>query len=171
MERNTKILVGLGVLGIVGYFIWKNKNKSEAPIVLEESIILEEPKLIDTPKEDTSKQPSVIEWKETQSAGASFMETNLQILVNGEEKVLEFFNNSGSLTVSDGDLINVFVWSAVGSYGSTPWVVSGTNNLIITENGQELVNKSISVQDNMSHTFIVKGGKTYKINNYTMPTN
>ena len=160
MEQNTKILATLGVLGIAGYFIWKNKNKAESPIVLEE------PKVM-----DTSKEPSIIEWKETQSAGASFMETNLQILVNGEEKVLEFFNNSGTLNVSDGDLINVFVWSAVGSYGSTPWIVDGTNNLLVTDNGQEIYNKSIDYQDNMSHTFIVKGGHTYKINNYTIPTN
>ena len=175
MDKNTKILSILGILGIAGYFLWKNKNKAEAPMVLEEIKVIDTPKVdtpkVDTPKVDTSKEPSIIEWRETQSAGASFMETNLQILVNGEEKVLEFFNNSGSLTVADGDLINVFVWSAVGSYGSTAWIVSGTNNLIITENGKELVNKSISVQDNMSHTFMVKGGKTYKINNYTMPTN
>jgi hypothetical protein len=166
MDNNTKILAALGVLGIAGYFLWKNKNKTQSTVLVDTPIVETPITVI-----DTSKEPSIIEWKETQSAGASFMETNLQILVNGEEKVLEFFNNSGSLTVADGDLINVFVWSAVGSYGSTPWVVSGTNNLIITENGKEVANKSISVQDNMSHTFMVKGGKTYKINNYTMPTN
>ena len=160
MEKSTKILSILGILGIAGYFLWKNKNKSLPTKIVDEIKVV-----------DTSSLPSKIEWKETQSAGASFMETNLQILINGEEKVLEFFNNSGTLNVFDGDLVNVFVWSAVGSYGSTPWIVNGTNNLLVTDNGQEMYNKSLDYQDNMSHTFIVKGGHTYKINNYTIPTN
>jgi hypothetical protein len=156
-KKTIWIVLGLGVVGL--YLFMKNKKKAPVAAAPDKQ---EEP--------DKSQEPSIINWRETQSAGASYMETNLQILVNGEEKVMEFFNNSGSLTVADGDLINILV---IGKpyQADQIWLVSGTNNLIVTENGKELVNKSVKTQDNFDYSFMVKGGRTYQILNYTIPNN
>lgn len=97
------------------------------------------------------------------------METNLQILVNGEEKVMEYFNNAGSLSLKDGDLINI----TVNPFGGLPdmvWAVSGTNNLIVKENSEVIHEKSINTQEKMNFSFVAKKGKVYDVVNYTLPS-
>lgn len=116
---------------------------------------------------ETTADP-VLNWKETQSSGDNYMETNLQILVNGEEKVMEYFNNAGSLSLKDGDLINITV-NPLGGMPDMSWAVKGTNNLIVKENGETLHEQSINTQDKMNFSFVAKKGKVYDVVNYTLP--
>lgn len=156
MNKNL-IIGGLAGIGILGFLYWISKNApkatSSAPIV---------PLL-------QNNNPPLLKWKEAQSAGDDYMETNLQILVNGEEKVMEYFNNSGELTLADNDLVNVNVMTLAGIEGMA-WAKQGTNNLIITDNGKEVFNKAVNTQSDFGHSFLAKKGHVYEVFNYTMPS-
>lgn len=154
MEKKTIYLI-LGIATLGALFLLN--KKATASTVKSSASPLE-----------TTADP-VLNWKETQSAGENYMETNLQILVNGEEKVMEYFNNAGSLSLKDGDLINI----TVNPFGGLPdmvWAVSGTNNLIVKENSEVIHEKSINTQDKMNFSFLAKKGKVYEVVNYTMPS-
>lgn len=163
MENKTAyILLGVVTLGAAFLFLSKkaaaSTSKSPASLPASNAVATVEP----------AADP-VLNWKETQSAGDNYMETNLQILVNGEEKVMEYFSNSGTLQLKDGDLVNI----TVNPFGDSPdmaWAVSGTNNLIVKENGVALHERAINTQEKMNFSFLAKKGKVYEVINYTMPS-
>lgn len=66
---------------------------------------------------------TVINWSNSSMPQGYFIDSNLRISINGQEKVLEYDNNSGRFTANVGDVVKVESWS------DGTWPSDGTASL------------------------------------------
>lgn len=78
--------------------------------------------------EDTST--TVINWQNSSMPNNYFIDSNLKITVNGEEKLLEYDEDRGRFTANVGDSVHVEAWS------DGTWPTDGTASLNLSITGQ-----------------------------------
>ena len=167
--NKSNLIIGVLIAGIIGYFLLKPKKvvAQPAPLPAPQPSPAPPPIFADEQPKVITKEAK-INWRESQFS-EPYLETNLRILVNGQKVVEEFFNNTGTLDVMDGDNIAVLAFGRAFSPDQL-WQSAATNYLIVKDNGTEIGRRETSVQDeDLPFIFNVIGGHVYEIVNYTSP--
>ena len=121
-----------------------------------------------TPVSMVTSTPT-IDWTMSESS-APFVDTNLDIRVNGDQKLMQWSDGKGSIDIAQGDIVNIRAFG--GKNAGNPWNVAAKNYLIVRDNGNTICNKNTSDEtQELDYSFAVEGGHSYTIFNYTLADN
>jgi hypothetical protein len=134
---------GSFVLSSSAYYITDDKNGNlkdsdtlVGNIFYEQGLAIITNQSYQTYFEDTST--TVLNWSNASMPNNYFIDSNLKIAVNGEEKTLEYNDNRGRFTLNVGDSVYVETWS------DGTWPTDGTASLQLSITGQPTLNTSQS---------------------------
>ena len=107
---------------------------------------------------------SVILWKNYESTSPEALDCNMQIYVNGQSEVFEFFNNTGELQVNATDTVRIEL--AVFYQPSVLPIVGAGWRLIVQEDGVTIFDNFTQDPPAISainYTFVAGYQKTYEV--------
>lgn len=111
----------------------------------------------------TDTTTTVVNWSNFSSPLDYFIDSNLKIDVNGQERLLEYGNNNGRFTLNVGDTVYVETWS------DGTWPFDGTASLHLSITGQPAMSTSES-GGYLSSSFVVVDQTPIYIKSYTAYT-